>query len=60
MVVVAAPPHASILLTTATQCCLFGFDFRPWLKGKHVQSFKTRRKVGKGFYSTAPGAPDGQ
>ena len=29
--------------------------------GKHVQLFKMkRRKVGKGFYSTAPDAPDGQ
>ena len=29
-------------------------------KGKHVQLFKMRRKVGKGFYSTAPDGPDGQ
>ena len=29
-------------------------------KGKHVQLFKMRHKVGKGFYSTAPDAPDGQ
>ena len=29
-------------------------------KGKHVQLFKMRRKVGKGFYSTALGGPDGQ
>ena len=29
-------------------------------QGKHVQLFKMRRKVGKGFYSTAPDAPDGQ
>ena len=28
-------------------------------KGKHVQLFKMRRKVGKGFYSTAPDALDG-
>ena len=25
-------------------------------KGKHVKLFKMRRKVGKGFYSTAPDA----
>ena len=29
-------------------------------KGKHVQLLKMRRKVGKGFYFTAPDAPDGQ
>ena len=29
-------------------------------KGKHVQLFKMRRKVGMGFYSTALDAPDGQ
>ena len=29
-------------------------------KGKHVQLFKMRRKVGKGFYSAAPDGPDGQ
>ena len=29
-------------------------------KGKHVQLFKMRRKVGKDFYSTAPDGPDGQ
>ena len=29
-------------------------------KGKHVQLFKMRRKVGKGFYSTTLDAPDGQ
>jgi len=29
-------------------------------KGKHVQLFKMRCKVGKGFYSTAADAPDGQ
>ena len=33
---------------------------KPAPKGKHVQLFKMRRKVGKGFYSTAPDAPDGQ
>ena len=33
---------------------------QPAPKGKHVQLFKMRRKVGKGFYSTAPDAPDGQ
>ena len=27
---------------------------------KHVQLFKMMRKVGKGFYSTAPNAPNGQ
>ena len=29
-------------------------------KGKHGQLFKMRRKVGKGFYSTALDGPDGQ
>ena len=29
-------------------------------KGKHVLFFMMRRKVGKGFYSTAPDGPDGQ
>ena len=29
-------------------------------KGKHVQLFRMRRKVTKGFYSTAADAPDGQ
>jgi hypothetical protein len=33
---------------------------QPAAKGKHLQLFKMRRKVGKGFYSTAPDAPDGQ
>ena len=33
---------------------------KPAPKGRHVQSFQLRRNVGKGFYSTAPGAPDGQ
>ena len=33
---------------------------KPAPKGKRVQLFKMRRKVGKGFYSTAPDAPDGQ
>ena len=33
---------------------------KPAPKGKHVQLFKMRRKVGKGFYSTALDAPDGQ
>ena len=33
---------------------------KPAPKGKHVHLFKMRRKVGKGFYSTAPDAPDGQ
>ena len=32
---------------------------KPTPKGKHVQLFKIPRKVGKGFYSTAAGAPDG-
>ena len=32
----------------------------PKPKGKHVQLFKMKSKVGKGFYSTAPDAPDGQ
>ena len=35
-------------------------EAKPALKGKHVQLFKMRRKVGKGFYSTAPDGPDGQ
>ena len=29
-------------------------------KGKLVQLFKMTRKVGKGFFSTAPDGPDGQ
>ena len=33
---------------------------KPASKGKHLQLFKMRRKVGKGFYSTAADAPDGQ
>ena len=33
---------------------------KPAPEGKHVQLFKMRRKVGKGFYSTASDAPDGQ
>ena len=33
---------------------------KPAPKGKHVQLFKMRRKVGNGFYSTAAEAPDGQ
>ena len=33
---------------------------RPAPKGKHVQLFKMRRKVGKGFYSTTADVPDGQ
>jgi hypothetical protein len=33
---------------------------KPAPKGKHVQLFKMRRKVGKGFYSTAPDAPDSE
>ena len=32
---------------------------KPAPKDKHVQLFKMRRKVGKGFYSTAPDAPMG-
>ena len=31
---------------------------KPAPKGKHVQLFKMRPKVGKGFYSTAADAPD--
>ena len=33
---------------------------KPAPKGKHVQLFKMRRKVGNGFYSTTADAPDGQ
>ena len=33
---------------------------KPAPKGKHMYLFKMRCKVGKGFYSTAPDAPDGQ
>jgi hypothetical protein len=33
---------------------------KPAPKGKHVQLFKMRHMVGKGFYSTAADAPDGQ
>ena len=37
-----------------------GFASKPAPKAKHVQLFKMRCKVGKGFYSTAADAPDGQ
>ena len=33
---------------------------KPAPNGKHVQLFKMMRKVGKGFYSTAPNAPNRQ
>ena len=33
---------------------------KPTPKGTHVQLFKMRRKVAKGFYSTAAYAPDKQ
>ena len=33
---------------------------KPAPKGRHVQLFKMRHKVGKGFFSIAPDAPDGQ
>ena len=33
---------------------------KPAPKGKHIQLFKMRRRVGKGFYSTAPDAPDSE
>ena len=33
---------------------------KPAPKGKHVQLFKMRRKVRKGFYPTTADAPDGQ
>ena len=33
---------------------------KPAPEGKHVQLLKMRRKVGKGFYFTAPDAPDGE
>ena len=33
---------------------------KPAPKGKHVQLFKMRRKLGKGFYSTAADASDRQ
>ena len=33
---------------------------KPAPKGKHVQLFKMRRRVGKGFYSMAPDAPDSE
>ena len=32
---------------------------KPAPEGKHVQLFKMRRKVGKGFYSAVSNAPDG-
>ena len=63
------PAHNNILLGTAPHCSLFWCDFpkpaakpapKPAPKGKHLQLFKMRRKVVKGFYSTAPDAPDGQ
>ena len=33
---------------------------KPAAEGKHVQLFKMRHKDGKGFYSTASDAPEGQ
>ena len=33
---------------------------KPAPKGKHVQLFKRGQKVGKGFYSMAPDAPDSE
>ena len=75
MLVMSPPTHNNILLGTAPPCSLCWCDFpkkktipkpaakpapKPAPKGKHLQLFKMRSKVGKGFYSTAPGAPDGQ
>ena len=74
MLVMSPPAHNNILLGTAPRCSLFWCDFpnkpipkpaakpapKPAPKGKHLQLFKMRRKVGKGFYSTAPDAPDPQ
>mmetsp|Transcript_100689 Transcript_100689/g.170231 ORF Transcript_100689/g.170231 Transcript_100689/m.170231 type:complete len:85 (+) Transcript_100689:295-549(+) len=33
---------------------------KPALKGKHIRLFKMRHKVGKGFYSMAPDAPNSE
>ena len=74
MLVMSPPAHNNILLGTAPHCSLFWCDFpnkpipkpaakptpKPAPKGKHLQLFKMRRKVGNGFYSTAPHAPDEQ
>ena len=75
MLVISPPAHNNILLGTAPHCSLFWCVFpkkkpipkpaakpapKPAPKGKHLQLFKMRLKVGKGFYSTAPDAPDGQ
>ena len=74
MLVMSPSARNNILLGTAPHCSLFWCDFpkkpipkpaakpapKPARKGKHLQLFKMRRKVGKGFYSTAPGAPDAQ
>ena len=73
MSVIVHSVHNNIVPHIATPCCLFCCDCQPWLtllcpqpaqtpapKGKHVQLFKMRQKVGKGFYSTAPDAPDGE
>ena len=75
MLVMSHPAHNNIVLGTVTPCSLFWCDFppknpiprpaakpapKPAPKGKHLQLFKMRCKVGKGFYSTAPDAPDGQ
>ena len=75
MLLMSPHAHDNILLGTAPHCSLFGCDFpkkktipkpaakpapKPAPKGKHLRLFKMRHKFGKGFYATAPDAPDGQ
>ena len=61
------PAHNNVVLGTAPPRSLFWCDFpkkripkpaaKPAPKGKHLQLFKMRRKVGKGFWGnvSAPG-----
>ena len=75
MFVMISPAHNNILLGTATQCYLFCCDFQPrlmllllgWLSctsgllvSTRLQLFTMKCKVGKGFYSSATDAPEGQ
>jgi hypothetical protein len=66
MLGMSPPAPDNILLGTAPHCSLFWGDFpkkKPIPKPAAQPApklFKMRRKVGKGFYSTAPDAPDGQ
>ena len=38
MLVVVPPDHTNILLASATQCCLFGSDFQPWVMKKNAKN----------------------